>query len=72
MKVTLSALLIVLGSVALNVSLCGGFFTVLYFTNGGSGPWYLPISVSSLVVGGIVAALCFRVTRARRSGRWDD
>lgn len=68
MKLTLSALLIVLGSVALNVSLCGGFFTLLYFTSGGAGPWYLPISVSSLLVGGIVAALCFRMTRARRAG----
>lgn len=67
MKLTVSALLIVLGTIALNVSLCGGFFTVLYFTNGGSGPWYLPISVSSLLIGGAVAGLCAWWRQRRRS-----
>jgi len=65
MKSFVSALLILAGIAALNVSLCGGLFTVLYFTSGGSGPWYLPISVSSLLVGGIVAWLCARWRRQR-------
>lgn len=66
MKSVVSGLLIVMGTIALNVSLCGGVFTVLYFTNGGSGPWYLPISVSSLLVGGVVAWLCARWRRSAR------
>lgn len=69
MKSIVSALLIFAGTAALNVSLCGGLFTVLYFTSGGSGPWYLPISVSSLLVGGVVAWLCARSRRRQRSAR---
>jgi len=70
MKALGIALVVIIGLAALLATACGGFFTVISLTEvfGGRGTSgyataFLVISVPSLLVGALVAWLCFRGLR---------
>lgn len=65
-RLVISALLVITGVAGLLASLCGGFFTWMFLTQGGSGAGFLAISLPSLVIGGTVAWACYGAFARRR------
>lgn len=64
-RLVVSTLLVVTGVGGLLASLCGGFFTLMFLTERGSGPLLLAISLPSLFIGGLIAWACFRAMERR-------
>ena len=68
-RLFVSGLLAILGLCGLLASLCGGYFTLWFITGRGAGPFFLAISLPSLLIGGAIAWACFRGLRGRLGPR---
>lgn len=72
-RMFVSGLLVLLGIAGLLASLCGGFFTLMAIADWRAGSVVIGIALPSLLVGGLVAWVCFRaVGRRHRTGPFED